>query len=113
MSKKRTIGEVKLKNPATAMVEALAAASGRYIDGAIRDVLLSGFTKYRKKRVPTWFTIKIPVVEKHYCTDDDGEETGSGFLIGSKEVRLFKIGNPYRRSAGFPQAEIYRENYYF
>ncbi len=44
--------------------------------------------KFRKKRVPRYLRIRIPVIERHYCYEDEE----SGLLITTREIKLFRIG---------------------
>ncbi len=56
--------------------------------------ILGEIIGYRKVKVPTYLTIKVPMVEKHYDSDYDYEDDEfRGWLISFKEVKLFKIGH--------------------
>lgn len=74
-------------------VERHAKAAGDYYDRAMLKMFKSGMSlfytgKFRNKRVPRYLRIKIPVIDRHYCYED-GE---SGWLITTKEIKLFRIG---------------------
>jgi hypothetical protein len=62
---------------------------------------------YKNIRVPVYFKIYIPVVEKHYDTDSEyGSGEFEGWLISFREIKLFKIWNKiekqpiYRKEKG-------------
>ena len=48
---------------------------------------------YRMVRVPRYLEITIPVIEKHYCSDEYGEERYlEGLLLTFKTIRVCRIG---------------------
>lgn len=90
---KKTTGEVDVRKE---VAERLGEATANYFDRMAMDMLMlpsllfSG--KYRNQRVPKYLRIRIPVIERHYCYNDDGDSGGSGLLLTTREIRLFKIG---------------------
>jgi hypothetical protein len=64
------------------------------LDQASKSFLLGFSGKYRNKRVPKYLWITVPVVERHYCNDEDGgyNSLSSGWLVSTRRIRLFKIG---------------------
>ena len=73
------------------MEERLGEAIGNFYDKALLDlckVSLLYTGKFRKKRVPKYLKIKIPIIRWHFC-EDSGE---SGLFITTREISLFKIG---------------------
>jgi len=68
------------------------------------SLLMDSFTKpisgikYKKKKVPTYLTIKVPLIKRHECSDD-------GWLIYLKEIRLFKIGSHFEKVPYYPKTK--------
>lgn len=75
----------------------LAESAGEAIDRQILDVLKQGTSlsyvgwpqKMRNKRVPRYFSIWIPSIEKHYDSEDYDFE---GWLVSFWKKDLFQIG---------------------
>ena len=76
--------------------EKLGEAVANFYDRALMDAITAPsmfFTgKYRNQRVPKYLRIKVPVIERHDCCDEDGGCYQSGWLITTKEIQLFRIG---------------------
>jgi hypothetical protein len=64
----------------------------KFLDSA-RSIVSMGEMKYRNQRVSTYLKIKLPVIERHECCDDDGEIIESGLMFKIREIKLFRIGS--------------------
>lgn len=83
------------------LIEYMESTLGNYYDRTMMNVVLNQnsffhFGKiigYKNVKEPIYFTIKVPIIEKHYNYDECGDyEEEDGFLITTKEIKLFKIG---------------------
>ena len=61
---------------------------------------------YKNIKVPVYFRIYIPVVEKHYDTDFEyGTGEFEGWLLSFREINLFKIGNKIKKQPIYRKEE--------
>ncbi len=91
----KTIGEVPITNKkARERMKAMQKPFSEYCDKIVLKRLFNkGMSlfctgKFRNKRVPKYFKIRVPVIRKYFCEDTDE----NGLLITTKEISLFRIG---------------------
>ena len=80
------------------LTDVSSVLSRLYMEKMIDSINMSLFgmpqpVGYRNVKVPVYFKIKIPVIEKDYDNDSEyGTGEFRGLLISLREVNLFRIG---------------------
>lgn len=77
------------------LVDQLRETMSKYYDSVFINSALQSLSgvKYRKTRVPTYLTIKVPSIKRHVCSYDGDAESYGGWILTFREIKLFKIGS--------------------